>query len=173
MEVRHVQSETTVPPETMLPERSKQVARALRAAEVAGEIREMPGSTRTAADAATALGCETGAIASSLVFLSDEHPVLVLTSGRHRVDTDKLAESLEWPPLERAKPERVRQATGQSIGGVAPLGHPAALTTIVDSALADYPCVWAAGGTPRTLFPTTHDELVRITGGYSLPVAEE
>ncbi|PRW63033.1 YbaK/EbsC family protein [Actinopolyspora mortivallis] len=157
----------------MLPERSKEVARALRAAGVPGEIREMSGSTRTAADAAAALGCETGAIASSLVFLSAGQPVLVLASGRHRVDTRWLAEQLGWPRLEQAKPEQVRRATGQAIGGVAPLGHPEPLTTVVDSALAEHPRVWAAGGTPRTVFPTTHDELVRVTGGRSLSVVDE
>ncbi|SFD86258.1 Cys-tRNA(Pro) deacylase, prolyl-tRNA editing enzyme YbaK/EbsC [Actinopolyspora alba] len=168
-----MQSETTASSESMLPERSKEVARRLRAVGVPGEIREMPGSTRTAADAAAALGCETGAIAGSLVFLSGEEPVLVLTSGRHRVDTEALALRLGWQPLIRAKPERVRRATGQAIGGVAPLGHPEALPTVVDSALADYERIWAAGGTPRTVFPTTHDELLRITDGRSLPVASE
>ncbi|SDP93144.1 Cys-tRNA(Pro) deacylase, prolyl-tRNA editing enzyme YbaK/EbsC [Actinopolyspora xinjiangensis] len=168
-----MQSETTVPSESLLPERSKEVARHLRSAGVTGEIREMPGSTRTAADAAAALGCDPGAIASSLVFLTGDEPVLVLTSGRHRVDTDALVERLGWQPLTRAKPEQVRRVTGQAIGGVAPLGHPRALPTVVDSALADYERVWAAGGTPRTVFPTTHDELVRMTGGRSLPVGSD
>ncbi|WP_051099354.1 YbaK/EbsC family protein [Actinopolyspora mortivallis] len=157
----------------MLPERSKEVARALRSVGVPGEIREMSGSTRTAADAAATLGCEIGAIVASLVFLSADQPVLVLASGRHRVDTRWLAEQLGWAPLEQAKPERVRRVTGQAIGGVAPLGHPEPLPTLVDGALADYPRVWAAGGTPRTVFPTTHDELVRVTGGRSLPVVDE
>lgn len=158
---------------TTLPERSRQVARALAEAGVTGGIRQMPDSTRTAAEAAAALGCEVGAIAGSLVFLSGAQPVLVLASGRHRVDTTALADRLSWQPLERAAPDRVREATGQAIGGVAPVGHPTPLPTVVDTALAEYPEVWAAGGTPRTVFPTTHDELVRMTGGFSLPVADD
>lgn len=156
-----------------LPERSKEVARALVSAGVDADIREMPGSTRTAADAAAALGCEVGAIASSLVFLSDEEPVLVLVSGRHRVDTERLAERLSWPPLKQATPSQVREATGQAIGGVAPVAHPKQLTTVVDPALAEHATVWAAGGTPRTVFPTTHDELVRITSGQSVAVSDD
>ncbi|WP_374727441.1 YbaK/EbsC family protein [Haloactinomyces albus] len=156
-----------------LPERSRQVARVLAEASIAGEIRQMPDSTRTAADAASALGCEVGAIAGSLVFLSGGEPILVLASGRHRVDTAGVAAQLSWQPLERATPEQVREATGQAIGGVAPVGHPAPLPTVVDTALAEYPQVWAAGGTPRTVFPTTHEELVRLTGGRALAVADD
>lgn len=156
-----------------LPERSKEVARALTGAGVDAEIREMPGSTRTAADAASALGCEVGAIASSLVFLSGDEPVLVLVSGRHRVDTDQLAARLSWSPLKQATPSQVREATGQAIGGVAPVAHPKRLPTIVDPALAEHDEVWAAGGTPRTVFPTTHDELLRLTSGRSVPVSDD
>ncbi|WP_179951638.1 YbaK/EbsC family protein [Halopolyspora algeriensis] len=157
----------------MLPECSQHVARALADAGVTGTIREMPDSTRTAVEAAAALGCEVGAIAGSLVFRSGNKPVLILSSGRHRVDTEKLAAHLSWPPLERATPAQVREATGQAIGGVAPVGHPAPLPTVVDTALAEYPEIWAAGGTPRTIFPTTHGELVHLTGGHSLPVADD
>ncbi|MFJ9927548.1 MULTISPECIES: YbaK/EbsC family protein [Streptomyces] len=153
-----------------LPVRSMQVARALAAAGVAGQVRELEESTRTAAEAASALGCDVGAIANSLVFLSDDEAVLVLTSGRHKVDTTALAARWGRGKLQRATPEQVRQATGQAIGGVAPVGHPRALPTVVDTALADYPRVWAAAGTPRTVFPTTAGELVRLTGGLLLPV---
>lgn len=156
--------------ETVLPERSQQVARALAAAGAPGEIREMPGEVRTAADAAAALGCEVGAIANSLIFMCGDCPVLVLASGGHKVDTTALAARLSWQPLKRAAPDQVREATGQAIGGVAPLGHPQPLPTVVDAALRDFPAVWAAGGTPRTLFPTTHDELVRLSAGISCPV---
>lgn len=156
-----------------LPPRSQHVALVLAEAGLEGEIREMPGSTRTAQDAADALGCEVGAIASSLVFISAGEPVLILTSGRHRVDTAALAARLARAPFERATPDQVREATGQAIGGVAPVGHPKPLPTVIDSSLADYQRVWAAGGTPRTVFPTSHDELVGLTGGVSVPVAAE
>ncbi|MHA6797874.1 YbaK/EbsC family protein [Bounagaea algeriensis] len=153
-----------------LPERSKQVAKALAAAGVGGEVREMPDSTRTAADAAAALDCAVGAIANSLVFGTERGPVLVLASGAHRVDTSAVAEHTGWAPLQRATPEQVRDATGQAIGGVAPLGHPEPLPTAVDASLAEYPVVWAAAGTPRTVFPTSYEELLRITAGAGVAV---
>ncbi|MFD3698064.1 YbaK/EbsC family protein [Streptomyces sp. NPDC058646] len=155
---------------TSLPVRSVEVAGVLAAAGIAGEVRELSESTRTAAEAAAALGCDVGAIANSLVFLSDDEPVLVLTSGRHRVDTSALAARWGRGALRRATPEQVREATGQAIGGVAPVGHPQPLPTVVDVALTDYPQLWAAAGTPRTVFPTTADELLRLTAGILLPV---
>jgi prolyl-tRNA editing enzyme YbaK/EbsC (Cys-tRNA(Pro) deacylase) len=106
-----------------------------------------------------------GAIANSLVFWSDGEPLLVMTSGGHRVDTHALAARLRRQAIRRATPEQVRDATGQAIGGVAPTGHPSPLTTIVDEDLAGYPEIWAAGGTPHTVFPLTFDDLVRLTGG--------
>jgi prolyl-tRNA editing enzyme YbaK/EbsC (Cys-tRNA(Pro) deacylase) len=153
-----------------LPRRSQEVARALAGAGVAGQVRELAESTRTAAEAARALGCEVGAIASSLVFLCDDEPVLVLTSGAHRVDTEYLAAQLGRSAVRLAAAEQVRNVTGQAIGGVAPVGHPVRLRTIVDQSLTEYPQVWAAAGTPRTVFPTTAAELVRITGGQLSPV---
>ncbi|MEY2246554.1 YbaK/EbsC family protein [Streptomyces sp. BF23-18] len=156
--------------DTSLPVRSMDVARILAEAGVEGRVRELADSTRTAAEAAAALGCDVGAIANSLVFISDGEPVLVLTSGRHKVDTTALATRWGRGTLRRATPEQVRQATGQAIGGVAPVGHPKALPAVVDAALADYPQLWAAAGTPRTVFPTTVAELLRLTGGLLLPV---
>lgn len=153
-----------------LPVRSMQVARALAAAGVEGQVRELAESTRTAAEAASALGCDVGAIANSLVFISDDDAVLVLTSGQHKVNTAALATRWGRGKLQRATPEQVRQATGQAIGGVAPVGHPRPLPTVVDAALVDHAQVWAAAGTPRTVFPTTAGELVRLTGGLLLPV---
>jgi prolyl-tRNA editing enzyme YbaK/EbsC (Cys-tRNA(Pro) deacylase) len=94
-----------------------------------------------------------------------------MTSGAHRVDTEYLASRLGRGALRRASPDQVREATGQAIGGVAPVGHPAKLTTIVDQALTAHPQVWAAAGTPRTVFPTTAAELVTITRGRLLAVA--
>jgi prolyl-tRNA editing enzyme YbaK/EbsC (Cys-tRNA(Pro) deacylase) len=155
---------------TALPERSRQVADALAAAGVATTIRQLADSARTAAAAAAALDCAVGAIANSLVFVSDDEPVLVMTSGAHRVDTEALTRRWGRGPLRRATPEQVRAATGQAIGGVAPVGHPRALPAVVDEALTAYPVVWAAAGTPHTVFATTAAELVRLTGGRLLPV---
>ena len=145
--------------------RSRLVADRLSEAGIPGRIVTLPDAASTAALAAAALGVEVGAIANSLVFHSDGEPVLVMTSGAHRVDTAALANRLGRAPLVRATPEQVRAATGQAIGGVAPTGHPVQLTTIVDEALAAFPELWAAGGTPHTVFPLTFDELVRLTGG--------
>ncbi|MFD8599636.1 YbaK/EbsC family protein [Kitasatospora sp. NPDC059646] len=155
---------------TALPTRSTLVADALAAAGLPGAVRVLDDSARTAAEAAAALGCEVGAIANSLVFHSDGEAVLVLTSGRHRVDTAALAARWGRGPLRRATPEQVREATGQAIGGVAPTGHPRPLPTVVDQALTEYPQVWAAAGTPHTVFPTTAAELLHLTGGVLLPV---
>ena len=153
-----------------LPARSRLVHEALRAAGIAGEIVVLPDAASTAALAASALGVEVGAIANSLVFWSDDAPLLVMTSGAHRVDTTALAERLGRGDIRRATPDQVREATGQAIGGVAPIGHPAPLVTIVDEALAAYSEIWAAGGTPHTVFPLTYNELVRLTGGSVMRV---
>lgn len=156
-----------------LPPSARRVADALHAAGVDGEVVVLPDSARTAAEAASALGCPVGAIANSLVFLADGEPLLVLTSGRHRVDTAGLARRLGRDRIGRATPEQVRAATGQAIGGVAPVGHPAPLPTVVDVALDEHVQVWAAAGTPHAVFPTTFDELVRVTGGTPLVVADD
>jgi prolyl-tRNA editing enzyme YbaK/EbsC (Cys-tRNA(Pro) deacylase) len=148
-----------------LPARSLLVHDALRAAGISGEIVVLPDAASTAALAAAALGIEVGAIANSLVFWSDDEPLLVMTSGAHRVDTAALAERLGRGAIRRATPDQVREATGQAIGGVAPTGHPSALTTVIDEDLARYDEIWAAGGTPHTVFPLTYDELVALTGG--------
>lgn len=118
----------------------------------------------TAQLAADALGVEVGQIANSLVFTLDDEPILVLTSGAHRVDTEWLGEQLGGV-IGRASKEVVKEATGQVIGGVAPVGHPAPVRTFVDTDLARYDRVWAAAGHAKTVFPTTFEELVRITGG--------
>lgn len=148
-----------------LPHRSRLVRDALRAADIAGEIVVLPDAASTAALAAAALGVEVGAIANSLVFLGDGEPLLVMTSGAHRVDTAALAERIGQRAIVRATPDQVRAATGQAIGGVAPTGHPTALRTVVDVALSAHPVIWAAAGTPHTVFPLTFDELVRVTAG--------
>src|SRR5215207_8556581 len=139
-----------------LPARSRLVHDAIRAVGITGDIVVLPDAASTAALAAAALGVDVGAIANSLVFSCDGAPLLVMTSGAHRVDTTALAERLGLPRIQRATPEQVREATGQAIGGVAPAGHPSPLRTIVDEDLAGFPEIWAAGGTPHTVFPMTY-----------------
>ncbi|MEU9018870.1 YbaK/EbsC family protein [Actinomadura sp. NPDC048394] len=143
----------------------ERVAAALRAHGATGEIVELPDSARTAQAAADQLGCEVGAIANSLVFDADGTPLLVMTSGAHRVDTGKVALLVGAEKVRRATPEFVRAATGQTIGGVAPVGHPAPIRTLVDVWLDKYDEVWAAGGLAHTVFPTSYAELLKITGG--------
>lgn len=147
------------------------VVAALRAAGSAGQVRLLDDSARTAAEAAAALGCDVGAIANSLVFTADGDPLLVLTSGAHRVDTGAVAALLGAAAVRRADPDTVRAATGQVIGGVAPVGHPAPLTTLVDTALSAYDVVWAAAGHAHAVFATSYDELLRITAGRPAQVA--
>ena len=135
-----------------------------------GRIVVLPDSVHTAALAAEALGCEVGAIANSLLFDADGSPVLILTSGAHRVDTKKVAGRLGIEKLGRATPEFVREHTGQVIGGVSPIAHPAPVTTYIDPWLRKYDEVWAAAGHPSAVFSTTYDELVHLTGATSLEV---
>ncbi|TDD90707.1 YbaK/EbsC family protein [Actinomadura darangshiensis] len=146
------------------------VAKALLDQGATGVIVELPDSARTAQAAAEQVGCEVGAIANSLVFDADGAPLLVLTSGAHRVDTAKVAALVGAAKVRRATPEFVREATGQPIGGVAPIGHPAPVRTLVDVWLEKHGQVWAAGGHPHTVFPTSYDELLRITGGTPVEV---
>ena len=136
-----------------------------------GDIRELPEPAPTAAAAAAQLGCEVGAIANSLIFNADGAPLLVLTSGAHRVDAGRVAALIGADKVERADPEFVRRSPGQVIGGVAPVGHPAPLRTLVDAELASYDVVWAAAGHAHTVFATSFGELLRITGGTPATVA--
>lgn len=146
------------------------VRAALTAAGATGEVRILDDAARTAAQAAAALGVEVGQIANSLVFEADGAPLLVLASGAARVDTVHVAELVGAREVRRATPEFVRTHTGFVIGGVAPVGHPEPLTTLVDTYLAAYDVVWAAAGHPHTVFPTTYDELLRITAGRAAEV---
>lgn len=151
------------------------VTTALRAAgadpDRVARLRVLPDAVSTAAAAAAALGVEVGQIANSLVFDSDGVPLLVLTSGAHRVDTGKVAALVGAQRVRRASAEFVRAATGQTIGGVAPVGHPAPLRTLVDRALRAHDEVWVGGGIPHAVFPTTFTELVAVTGGEPADVA--
>jgi prolyl-tRNA editing enzyme YbaK/EbsC (Cys-tRNA(Pro) deacylase) len=135
-----------------------------------GEVRVLPDQARTAQQAADGLGCEVGAIANSLVFDADGTPILILTSGAHRVDTAKVAAELGYAELRRAAPEFVRTHTGQVIGGVSPVGHPVPIATYLDRTLAGYPVIWAAAGHSHAVFPSTYDELLRITSAREIDV---
>ncbi|WP_182375894.1 YbaK/EbsC family protein [Nocardioides sp. WS12] len=135
-----------------------------------GEIVILPDSVHTAALAAEALGCEVGAIANSLLFDADGSPVLILTSGAHRVDTALTRERIGGAELKRAKPEFVKQHTGQVIGGVSPIAHPAPIATYLDSWLQKYDVVWAAAGHPAAVFSTSYDELLALTGATPIDV---
>ncbi|MGH9106327.1 MAG: YbaK/EbsC family protein [Acidimicrobiales bacterium] len=146
------------------------VAEALARLAPEAEVRELAESTRTAADAAAALGCPLGAIANSLVFVAGGEPVLIMTSGAHRVDVDFAASAAGLPRLRRATADEVKEATGQPIGGVAPVGHRSTLRAFVDQDLARHEVVWAAAGTPRSVFATTYDQLLAMTGGSALQV---
>ena len=128
-------------------------------------------AVHTAAAAAEALCVAVGQIANSLVFDADGEPLLVLTSGAHRVETAKVAAGLGLAKLKRATPEFVREHTGQPIGGVAPVGHPKPVRTLVDTALRRYDSIWAAGGVPRAVFPISYAELLRVTAGTPADVA--
>ena len=145
------------------------VESALAEAGVVTQVVWLDGAAKTAVEAAAALGIDVGAIANSLVFLLDGEPVLVMTSGAHRVDTEWLGERVGGA-FARAAAAVVKDATGQVIGGIAPVGHPAPLRTFVDEDLAGYPEIWAAAGHAHTVFPLSYAELVRITSGTVTPV---
>jgi prolyl-tRNA editing enzyme YbaK/EbsC (Cys-tRNA(Pro) deacylase) len=139
------------------------VAELLIARGCSGPFREFEASTKTAADAAGALGCEVGQIASSLVFLLDGVPIVILKSGAFRVDTDHFSSLVGGGVLSRASAEDVRTATGQAIGGVSPIGWPGEMSVYIDDSLADYPEVWAACGTPNAVFATSYAQLIDLT----------
>lgn len=154
-----------------LPERSLLVQQHLADAGVVSEIRVLPDSARTARAAAEAIGCDVAAIANSLVLLADGSPVLVMASGGHRVDLDVLAKTWGASSVSMAPPAVVRDATGQAIGGVAPVGHPAPLPTWIDETLADHAVIWAAAGHPHTVMPLTFASLQQLTSGTVVRVA--
>ncbi len=147
-----------------------QVQAALHAGGVDVVVRQIEEATPTAAAAAEFLGCEVGAIANSLIFMADGEPILVLTSGAHRVDTALLATRIGATAITRAKPDDVKAATGQVIGGVAPVGHPAPVRTYLDVALREYDEVWAAAGIAASLFPISYADLLRVTRATEVEV---
>lgn len=154
-----------------LPERSRLVQQHLIDAGVTAEIRVLPDSARTAPEAAAAIGCDVAAIANSLVFDADGVPVLVMTSGGHRVDLDVLARSTGATTIAMAPASVVRGATGQAIGGVAPVGHPTRLRTYIDEDLRAHEQIWAAAGHPHTVMPLTFASLQQLTDGAVIVVA--
>jgi prolyl-tRNA editing enzyme YbaK/EbsC (Cys-tRNA(Pro) deacylase) len=147
------------------------VNRILEAAGLPGRVRMLDEAVATAPMAARYLGCSVGAIANSLIFATDGgEPLLIMTSGAHRVDMIKVGQQL-GVELRRASPEFVRKHTGQPIGGVAPVGHPQPIRTLVDRALADFDELWAAGGIPHAIFPLIYRDLLMITRGTEVDVA--
>jgi prolyl-tRNA editing enzyme YbaK/EbsC (Cys-tRNA(Pro) deacylase) len=150
------------------------VARVVAAAAAAGlaiEVRRFPAGTRTAQEAARAVGCEVGQIVKSLVFVADGKPVLALVSGANQLVTDRLAEELGLGgEVRRATGDEVRATTGFAIGGVPPLGHADRLEVIIDPSLLDHEVVWAAAGLPDAVFAVDPVALQRATGARSLPV---
>ncbi len=135
------------------------------------DVHRYPAGTRTAADAAAAIGCDVAQIVKSLVFAADGEPVLVLTSGANRVDVERVADLLGATRVTKADADLVRSATGFAIGGTPPFGHPAPLPTLVDRDLLDHEVVWAAAGTPDSVFPLSPDVVVRRSGGRVADVA--
>lgn len=150
--------------------RVAEVTRFLSEAGATGEVRMLPDDVRTAAAAAAALEVPVGAIVNSLVFEAAGAPLLILTSGAHRVDEIKVAALLGLAHIAPAPADFVRRHTGQAIGGVAPLGHPQPIGTLVDVELARYDRVWAAAGHPASIFSTSYDELLRLTAGTAAEV---
>jgi prolyl-tRNA editing enzyme YbaK/EbsC (Cys-tRNA(Pro) deacylase) len=126
-------------------------------------VSEFPAGTRTADDAAAAIGCDVAQIVKSLVFVADGVPVLCLTSGANRVDEAKLASVLDTPSVAKANADQVRAATGYAIGGTPPFGHDTAITTVCDRDLTALDEVWAAAGSPNAVFPLTPRTLLTIT----------
>ena len=151
---------------------ARKVQQALQKLGLSPQVVELPASTRTAVEAAQAIGCQVGQIAKSLVFRKtiSGKPLLVIASGSHRVDEGKL-EKLVGEPIGKADADFVRQHTGYVIGGVPPVGHREPLETLIDEDLLQYGEIWAAAGTPNAVFRLTPEDLVRMTMGKVAGVA--
>jgi len=128
------------------------------------DVHRFPEGTKTAADAARAIGCDVGQIVKSLVFIADDRPVMAFTSGANRVDEAKLAVVVGADTTRRASPEEARTATGFAVGGTPPFGHPERLTCVVDHDLLVWDQIWAAAGTPDSVFPLSPADLLRVSG---------
>ncbi|MGH2631545.1 MAG: YbaK/EbsC family protein [Actinomycetota bacterium] len=147
-------------------------ADAARALGLHPQVRRFPEGTKTAADAAKAIGCDVGQIVKSLVFAADDAVVLALTSGSNRVDESKLAGVAEATVVRRATPEEARAATGFAVGGTPPFGHPTRVRAFCDEDLLAHDEVWAAAGTPHSVFQLTPADLVRLSGAAVVDIAE-
>jgi prolyl-tRNA editing enzyme YbaK/EbsC (Cys-tRNA(Pro) deacylase) len=145
---------------------------AARALGLFPDVRRFPEGTKTAEDAARAIGCEVGQIVKSLVFVAGTEPFIALTSGSNRADTDLLRKQMGGREVRRANPEEARAATGFAIGGTPPFGHPRPLRVLCDRDLLGHPEVWAAAGTPDSVFPIAPDVLVRAAGAESADFAQ-
>ena len=151
----------------------QRVSAKLKELGITGEVHVLSDSARTAQEAADALGILVGQVASSIVFkLDDESPLLVITSGRHRVDTKLVAEKLGIAKLHRVDADYVKEKSGFSIGGVSPVGWINPATILIDEALNDYEVVWAAAGHPHSVYPTTFAELIQTTGAKPMVVGD-
>ena len=151
----------------------QRVSAKLKELGVSGEVHVLSDIARTAQEAADALGILVGQVASSIVFkLDDESPLLVITSGRHRVDTKLVAEKLGVAKLHRVDADYVKEKSGFSIGGVSPVGWVNPATILIDEALNDYEVVWAAAGHPHSVYPTTFAELLECTGAKPMVVGD-
>ena len=152
---------------------TERVAAAARAAGLEIDIERFPEGTRTAADAARAVGCEVGQIVKSLVFMAGDSPILALVSGSNRVDLDRLARAAGTDAVRRADGDEARAATGFAIGGVPPFGHATPLAVLVDRDLASHDRLWAAAGLPDAVFAIAPGDLVRASGGRVVDIAED
>ena len=151
----------------------QRVSAKLKELGIKGEVHVLSDSARTAQEAADALGILVGQVASSIVFkLDDDSPLLVITSGRHRVDTKLVAEKLGVAKLHRVDADYVKEKSGFSIGGVSPVGWINPATILIDEALNDYEVVWAAAGHPHSVYPTTFAELIQATGAKPMVVGD-
>ena len=151
----------------------QRVSAKLKELGIKGEVHVLSDSARTAQEAADALGILVGQVASSIVFkLDDESPLLVITSGRHRVDTKLVAEKLGVAKLHRVDADYVKEKSGFSIGGVSPVGWVSPATILIDEALNDYEVVWAAAGHPHSVYPTSFAELLECTGAKPMVVGD-
>ncbi|MQS36281.1 YbaK/EbsC family protein [Streptomyces katsurahamanus] len=147
-------------------------AEALRGLDLDVPVRRFPDAVRTAADAAAAIGCDVSEIVKSLIFEADSVPVLVLMDGSSRVDVERVREELGAASVKRANADLVRRTTGYAIGGVPPFGHVTRTRVLADRALLDHPVVWAAAGTPHTVFPLDPKTLIEHAGGELVDVRE-
>lgn len=159
-------AEPTVHPST------QKVVEAARQRGLTIEVRHFPEGTRTAQEAAQAVGASLGQIAKSMVFLADGRPVLVLTSGLNRVDAAKVAQHLGARQVRRASPDEVRSATGFAIGGLPPFGHSRSLAVLFDRDLLQFETVWAAGGTPNAVFPIEPGRLAEASAAVVADIKE-